>query len=359
MAAHRKGKTCPLLNFDVESNRSSLEPEGTVIMTKPKVFVARKIPQQGLSMIQEACQVDVWLGDVHPTYEELLEQVPGIDGLVSLLTDRVDAGLMEAAGPSLKVISNHAVGVDNIDVDEATRRGIPVGNTPDILTDTTADFAFALLLAAARRVVEGDQAVRRGEWKTWGVTWLLGQDAAGATLGIIGFGRIGQAVARRAMGFGMRVLYVDPTTRPKDLPPGITATRVELPELLAESDFVSLHTPLNDATHHLMDARALAQMKPTAVLVNTARGAVVDSEALYAALSDGKIAFAAIDVTDPEPIPMNSPLLALENLIITPHIASASQETRGLMATMAAQNLLAGLKEERLPYCVNPQVYKA
>lgn len=327
-------------------------------MPKPKVFVARKIPERGLIMIQEACQADIWPGDVHPSYEEMLRRVAGMDGLVSLLTDRVDAGLMDAAGPSLKVISNHAVGVDNIDVEEATRRGIPVGNTPDILTDTTADFAFALLLAAARRVVEGDRAVRQGKWKTWGVIWLLGQDAAGATLGIIGFGRIGQAVARRAMGFGMRVLYVDPSTEPEDLPEGLTAAKVELPELLAESDFVSLHTPLTDATYHLIDAQALAQMKPNAVLVNTARGAVVDPEALLQALSEGVIAFAAIDVTEPEPIPMDSPLLALDNLIITPHIASASQETRGLMAYMAAQNLMAGLRGERLPHCVNPEVYK-
>jgi glyoxylate reductase len=327
-------------------------------MRKPKVFVARKIPQRGLSIIEEACQVDVWPGEVHPTYEEMLERVAGIDGLVSLLTDRVDARLMDAAGSSLKVISNHAVGVDNVDVAEATRRGIPVGNTPGILTDTTADFAFTLLLAAARRVPEGDRAVRQGQWKTWGVTWLLGRDVAGATLGIIGFGRIGQAVAKRAMGFGMRVLYVDPNTTPEALPQGVQADRVDLPTLLAESDFISLHTPLTEETHHLIDAQALSQMKPTAVLVNTARGGVVDPDALYAALKNGGIAFAAVDVTEPEPIPMDSPLLTLENLIITPHIASASQETRGLMAYMAAQNLMAGLRGEKLPHCVNPQVYE-
>jgi lactate dehydrogenase-like 2-hydroxyacid dehydrogenase len=327
-------------------------------MSKPKVFVARIIPERGLSMIEETCQADVWTGEVHPTYDEMLERVPGIDGLVSLLTDTVDAGLMDAAGPSLKVISNHAVGVDNIDVDEATRRGIPVGNTPDILTDTTADFTFALLLAAARRVVEGDRAVREGRWKTWGVTWLLGRDAACATLGIIGFGRIGQAVAKRAMGFGMRVLYVDPSTAPGDIAEGVQAERVELPQLLAEADFVSLHTPLTDETHHLIDHEALAMMKPTAVLINTARGAVVDTDALHAALKNGVIGSAAIDVTEPEPLPMESPLLELDNLIITPHIASASQETRGLMAAMAAQNLVAGLRGEKLPHCVNPEVYE-
>lgn len=326
-------------------------------MSKPKVFVTRKIPERGLALIEANCQADIWQGDVNPPYQQMLERVPGIDGLVSLLTDRVDAGLMDAAGPSLKVISNHAVGVDNIDVTEATRRGIPVGNTPDILTDTTADFAFALLLSAARRVLEGDRAVRRGEWKTWGVTWLLGQDMAGATLGIIGFGRIGQAVARRAMGFGMRVLYMDPSVPVEALPDGIRAEKVGLPDLLAQSDFITLHTPLTDETQHMIDAEALAQMKPTAVLVNTARGGVVDPEALYEALADGRIAGAAIDVTEPEPVPMDSPLLDLDNLIITPHIASASRETRGLMASMAAENLIAGLKGERLPHCVNPEVY--
>jgi glyoxylate reductase len=327
-------------------------------MPKPKVFVARKIPERGLAIIEQFCTADVWQGEVNPTYERMLERVPGIDGLVSLLTDRVDARLMEAAGPTLKVISNHAVGVDNIDVDEATRRGIPVGNTPDILTDTTADFAFALLLAAARRVVEGDNAVRRGDWKTWGVTWLLGRDIAGATLGIIGFGRIGQAVAKRAMGFGMRVLYVDPSVETGDLPEGILAEQVDLAALLRDSDFITLHTPLTEDTLHLIDRGAFAQMKPTAILVNTARGAVVDPVALCEALSGNRIAFAAIDVTEPEPLPMDSPLLALDNLIITPHIASASQETRGLMAYLAAQNLVAGLKGERLPHCVNPEVYE-
>jgi glyoxylate reductase len=327
-------------------------------MPKPKVFVTRKIPERGLAIIEQFCQADVWQDEVNPTYELMLERVPGIDGLVSLLTDRVDARLMEAAGPTLKVISNHAVGVDNVDIDEATRRGIPVGNTPDILTDTTADFAFALLLAAARRVVDGDNAVRRGDWKTWGVTWLLGRDIAGATLGVVGFGRIGQAVAKRAMGFGMRVLYVDPSVETGELPEGIRAEQVDLATLLGDSDFITLHTPLTEATHHLIDSGAFAQMKPTAILVNTARGAVVDPAALYEALSGSRIAFAAIDVTEPEPLPMDSPLLALENLIITPHIASASQETRGLMAYLAAQNLVAGLKGERLPHCVNPEVYE-
>lgn len=326
-------------------------------MPKPKVFVTRIIPERGLAIIEQRCQADVWQGEVNPTYEQMLERVPGIDGLVSLLTDRIDAQLMDAAGPSLKVISNHAVGVDNIDVDEATRRGIPVGNTPDILTDTTADFAFALLLAAARRVVEGDQAVRRGEWKTWGVTWLLGRDIAGATLGIIGFGRIGQAVAKRAMGFGMRVLFVDPSVELDELPEGIRAEGVDIQTLLSESDFVTIHTPLTESTYHMLDHGAFAQMKSNAVLVNTARGGVVDPEALYSALTLNKIAFAAIDVTEPEPLPMDSPLLGLNNLIITPHIASASQETRGLMAYLAAQNLMAGLNGERLPHCVNPEVY--
>jgi glyoxylate reductase len=261
---------------------------------------------------------------------------------------------MDAAGPQLKVISNHAVGYDNIVVPDATARGIPVGNTPGILTDATADFTFALLMAAGRRIVEGDRYVRQGRWKTWGPSLLLGSDFSGATLGIIGFGRIGQAVAKRAAGFGMRVIYSDPT--PGDAA-GLPAQAVDLDTLLREADFISVHTPLNHQTRHLIGAQAFAKMKPGAVLVNTARGPVVDPEALYAALKSGQIFAAALDVTDPEPLPADSPLLELDNLIIAPHIASASRSTRAKMAEMAALNLIAGLKGERLPNCINPQVY--
>lgn len=324
-------------------------------MSKPRVFVTRIIPDQGLNLVRGLCNVDLWTGELPPPREVLLERVRGVDGLLSLLTDRVDGPLMDAAGPQLKVISNHAVGYDNIDVPAATSRGIPVGNTPGILTDATADFAFALLMAAARRVVEGERYVREGKWKTWGPSLLLGQDVHGATLGLIGFGRIGQAMAKRAQGFDMRVLYYDPSSPPAD--PALRARPVDLETLLAESDFVSLHTPLTADTRGLMNRERFALMKPTAMLINTARGPVVDPVALHEALSARRIFAAALDVTDPEPIPLDSPLLALDNLIIAPHIASASVATRQKMSLMAAENLIAGLRGERLPNCVNPEVY--
>lgn len=326
-------------------------------MGKPRVFVTRVIPEKGLAMVTEFCEADVWQDELPPPREVLLERVRGVDGLLCLLTDRIDGEVMDAAGPGLKVISNHAVGVDNIDLEAATARGIPVGNTPGILTDATADFAFALLLAAARRVVEGERFVRAGKWKTWGPSLLLGVDVFGATLGIIGYGRIGQALARRAAGFNMRILYFDPSFPQSN--PALPGAAVDLETLLRQADFVSLHTPLTEQTYHLIDKRALDLMKPTAILINTARGPVVDPQALYQALKERRIFAAALDVTDPEPIPLDSPLLELDNLIIVPHIASASRSTREKMATMAAENLIAGLRGERLPNCVNPQVYSS
>ncbi len=323
-------------------------------MPNPKVFVTRIILDQGLQMVQDFCDVDLWTDELPPRREVLLEHVRGVDGLLCLLTDRIDGEVMDAAGPQLKVISNHAVGYDNIIVPEATARRIPVGNTPGILTDATADLTFALLMAAARRVTEADRFVRAGRWKTWSPALLLGVDVAGATLGIVGFGRIGQAVARRASGFGMRILYYDPFASPE---PPFPAQPVDFETLLRESDFVSLHTPLNDATRHLMNVKAFAHMKPSAVLINTSRGPVVDQEALYQALKSRHIFAAALDVTDPEPLPMDSPLLELDNLIILPHIASASHSSREKMSSMAAENLIAGLKGERLPNCINPEVY--
>ncbi len=324
-------------------------------MSKPKVFVTRRIPDQGLKLVQDFCTADIWPGDLPPTRQELLAHIRDVDGLLCLLTDRVDGEVMDAAGPNLKVISNHAVGYDNIDIPAATQRGLPVGNTPGILTDATADFAFALLMAAARRVVEGDQYVRDGKWHTWGPSLLLGADFIGATLGLVGFGRIGQAMAKRAAGFGLRVIYTDPAATPD---PVLAALPVDLETLLRQADFVSLHVPLTAETRHLINAATLALMKPTAVLVNTSRGAVVDHEALYTALREQWIFAAALDVTDPEPLPLNSPLLELDNLVIAPHIASASFTTRSKMARMAAENLIAALKGERLPNCVNPEVYK-
>lgn len=324
-------------------------------MSKPKVFVTRIIPDKGLNLVKDFCEVDLWQGDLPPQRDELLRHVRDVDGLLSLLTDKVDSELMDAAGAQLKVISNFAVGFDNIDVGAATVRKIPIGNTPDVLTDATADFAFALMMAAGRRILEGDRYVRNGNWKTWGPMLFLGTEMKNATLGLVGFGRIGKAVARRAVGFDMRIIYCDPSESKPD--PDLKATRVDFETLLEESDYISLHTPLTPDTHHLIDSEALSRMKPGAVLVNTARGPVVDMDALYHALKERRIFAAGLDVTEPEPLPLDSPLLALDNLIIVPHMASASKVARDNMAWMAAQNLIAGLKGEPLPNCVNPQVY--
>ena len=325
-------------------------------MSKPRVYVTRLIPDEGLQAILAACDAEVWEGELPPPRAVLLEKVKGKEGLLSLLTDKIDAELMDAAG-GLRVISNYAVGFDNIDVKAATARGIPVGNTPGVLTETTADLAFALLMAVARRVVEGVDYVRAGRWKTWGPRLLLGQDIHGATLGLIGFGRIGQALARRARGVNKRSMYHE-RARLAEAETALGATFVDLDTLLRESDFVSLHTDLNPTTYHLIDAAALAKMKPTAILINSARGPIVDPVALADALRRGVIAGAGLDVTEPEPIPLDDPLLKLPNCVIVPHIASASVATRGLMARMAADNLLAGLRGERLPNCVNPEVYQ-
>lgn len=324
-------------------------------MSKPRVFLTRLILDSGLELVRDFCDAEVWPEELPPSRQEILKHVLGVEGLLCLLTDRIDEGIMEAAGPGLKIISNHAVGVDNVDVAAATARGIPVGNTPGILTDATADMAFALLLAASRRVVEGAHLVKAGGWKTWGPGFMLGADLAGSTLGIVGYGRIGRAVARRASGFGMRIIFTDPS--PAQPEPGVSAAQVDIDTLLHESDFVSLHTPLTDDTRNLINASTLRQMKPTAVLVNTSRGQVVDQEALYSALSAKRIFAAGLDVTVPEPLPTDHPLLRLENCIIVPHIASASWRTRQRMSRMAAENLIAGLKGERLPNCANPEVY--
>jgi glyoxylate reductase len=324
-------------------------------MTQPSVFITRRIPEIGIELLKPVADLDIWEGELPPPYETLLERARGKDGLLSLLTDRIDISLLQACAPRLKVVSQFAVGVDNIDVAAATRLGIPVGNTPGVLTDATADFAWALLMAAARRVVEADRLVHQGLWKTWGPRVLLGPAVAGAVLGIIGFGRIGQAVAKRARGFEMRILYHDPQRQPQ-LEATLGVEYASLDVLLSTADFISIHTPLTAETHHLMGAAQFARMKPGAVLINTARGPVVDPAALYQALVTHQIGAAALDVTEPEPLPMNSPLLTLDNLIVAPHIASASIPTRNRMAEMAALNLIAGLKGEPLPNCVNPLV---
>lgn len=257
--------------------------------------------------------------------------------------------------PKLKVISNCAVGYDNIDVKAATERGIIVGNTPGVLTETTADLAFALLMATARRMPEATRFVRAGKWKTWGLTLLLGRDIYEATLGIVGMGRIGTAVAKRAVGFGMKILYYD-VVRREELEEELGLTFTNLERLPKESDFVTLHVPLAKVTHHLIGRNELEMMKPTAILVNTSRGAIVDQGALYEALKSGQIAAAGLDVTDPEPISPDDPLLSLDNCVVLPHIGSASIATRTKMATMAAENLIAGLKGEMPPHPVNPEV---
>jgi lactate dehydrogenase-like 2-hydroxyacid dehydrogenase len=321
---------------------------------RPRVFVARIIPDEGLDAVRAACDTDLWEDELPPPRDELLRRVAGCDGVLTLLTDRVDDEFLDAAGPGLRVVSNYAVGFDNVDVAACARRGVPVGNTPGVLTDTTADLAFALLMAAARRLAEGDRYVREGRWRTWGPLLLLGPDVHGATLGIVGFGRIGQAVARRAGGFGMRVLYHDVAPLPDEVTGPLGATYTPLDVLLAESDFVSLHVNLTPETRHLIDARTLALMKPTAVLVNTSRGPVVDQAALADALENGIIWAAALDVTDPEPIPMDDRLVGRDDCLIVPHIASATRATRGRMAAMAAANLIAGVRGEPLPTQVPP-----
>lgn len=321
----------------------------------PRVFVTRKIPAAGLQRLQNAARVTVWPGEMPPPPEVLAAQLAGCTGLLSLVTDRVDDALLVAAGPQLRVVSQMAVGVDNIDLDACTAHGIPVGHTPGVLTETTADLALALLLAAARRVVAGDRFVRSGDWKTFDPLLMLGMDLHGATLGCVGLGRIGQAVARRAHAFGMRVLYAQPRTVASA--EAGAAQHVPVATLLRESDFITLHTPLNPQTRHMIGAPQFALMKRSAILINTARGPIVDPQALYAALHNGQIAHAALDVTDPEPILMDSPLLQLDNLTITPHVGSATLQTRDRMALLAAENLLAGLAGARMPHCANPQVY--
>lgn len=322
---------------------------------KPKVFVSRIIPNEGLNLVLDACDAEVWQDELPPAREILLEKIKEKVGLLSLLTDKIDAELMDL-NPQLRVVSNYAVGFDNIDIPAATQRGLPIGNTPGVLTDTTADFAFTLMMSAARRVVEGADYVRAGKWKTWGPKLLTGVDIHGATLGLVGFGRIGMAMAKRASGFDMRVMYYDQYRR-EDLEKSMGVVYAEMDTLLHESDFVSIHTDLNATTRHMFNADAFSKMKPSAILINSARGPIIDPNSLYNALLSGTIRAAAVDVTEPEPITMDSPLLTLPNFLVVPHIASATIATRGKMAEMAAKNLLAGVTGERLPTPVNPEVY--
>jgi glyoxylate reductase len=324
-------------------------------MAKAKVFVTRIIPEAGLDRVREACDADIWPDPLPPPPVVLLDKASRSEGLLSTLNDRIDAALLEAC-PKLRVISNFAVGFNNIDLEAATALGIPVGNTPEVLTDATADMAFCLLIAAARRLLDGDRAIHAGHWKTWEPMGYIGQDLTGKTLGVVGMGRIGYALAARCHGgWGMQVLYADVADNPQ-AEEDLGARRVDFNTLLAESDFVSVHTNLNDKTRGMFDRAAFSRMKPTAVFVNTARGPIHVQEDLAQALRNREIFAAGLDVSDPEPIREDDPLLTLPNCIIAPHIASATIRTRNAMAEIAADNLLAGLSGKPLPCFVNPQV---
>ena len=304
-----------------------------------RCFVTRRLPGTALERLAEAHDVAVWQEDAPPPREALIAGARDAEGLLTLLTDTVDAELLDAC-PNLRAIANYAVGYDNIDLGAAQARGIAVGNTPDVLTDATADLTFALLLAAARHLPAAQAAVHQGDWTTWEPSAHLGRDVFGATLGIVGMGRIGKAVARRSTGFNMDVIHTGPGGVP-------------LKQLLQHADFVTLHCPLTAETHHLIDETALAAMKPTAILVNTARGPIVDPVALRVALESGQIAGAALDVTDPEPLPASDPLLRAPNLIVVPHIGSATVATRARMADLAVNNLLAALAGEPMDHPVS------
>jgi glyoxylate reductase len=322
----------------------------------PTIAVTRIIPEAGLEPLRAAGDLRVWPDDLPPDPQGLAELLRGCDGALTMVTDRIDAALLDAA-PGLRVVSTFAVGYDNIDVAAATARRVAICNTPGVLTESTADAAFSLLLAAARRIPEGITYVRGGEWKAWSPMILLGHDIHGATLGIIGMGRIGRAVARRARGFGMRILYHN-RRRDEEAESDLGATYAELDDLLRESDFVTLHAALNADTRGLIGARELRLMGPDTILINAARGPVVDTDALTDALREGVIAGAALDVTDPEPLPADHPLIGLPNAIVVPHTASSTIATRDKMASMAAQNLLAVLGGSTPPSIVNPEVLR-
>ena len=322
-----------------------------------RVFITRTLPDPAMQRLAAShLTLDVWPEPGPPPYDELLRRAAGAAGLLTMLTDRIDAQLLDAAGPHLRVVSQMAVGVDNIDLAACTARGIPVGHTPGVLSDAVADVTIGLMIATARRFFEAAADMRAGRWKTWTPMGWVGPDLHGSTVGIIGMGRIGAAVARRLRGFDVRLLYHN--RRPSPLAAGLGAELVGMEELLATSDFVSLHCPYTPETHHLIDAAALARMKPTAILINTARGGVVDQDALLDALQTGRILAAGLDVFTPEPLPPDHPLLALPNVVALPHIGSASIVTRVKMAQMAVENLLAGLAGQRLPHCANPDVYE-
>lgn len=324
-------------------------------MPNPKVFVTRIIPEAGLSKIKQFCQADIWTQPLPPPPEVLRQKLADCEGLLSLLTEKIDAVLLDAA-PRLRVVSNYAVGFNNIDVAAATERGIAVGNTPGVLTDATADMAFALLISAGRRIVESQRYAAEGKWKTWEPLGHIGQDLVGRTVGVFGMGRIGQAFAKRCHGgWGMRVLYHDvhPSAQAES---ELGARRVDFATLLRESDYISVHANLDETTRGIFNTAAFQQMKRTAVFVNTARGPLVVEADLAQALRSGTIFAAGLDVTDPEPPSPDSLLLSLPNCVVAPHIASATVSSRNGMAEIAADNLIAGLNGEPLRAWVNPEV---
>ena len=337
--------------------KSSANFQPVNCMSKPKVYVTREIPERGLKIIKKRLNAEVWSEYGPPLKEVIIEKVRDVDALVSLLSDKIDVEVFDAAS-KLKIVAQMAVGFDNIDVKEATKRGIYVTNTPEVLTETTADFAWALLMAVARRVVEADRYVRSGRWKiSWHPSMLLGRDVYGATIGIVGAGRIGSAVARRAKGFNMKILYYDVVPRP-ELEKELGAKRVDLDALLKESDFVSIHVPLTKQTYHMINEEKLRLMKKTVYLINNSRGAVIDERALYRALKEGWIAGAGLDVFEREPTPVDSLLLELDNVVVAPHISSSSHETRSRMAEMVAENLIAFFEGKIPPNLVNREVLK-
>jgi glyoxylate reductase len=324
-------------------------------MKKPKVYVTRELPERGLRLIKENFDAEVWKEYSPPPKQIIREKAQTADALATLLSDKIDAEIFDVA-PNLRIVAQMAVGFDNIDLKEATARGICVTNTPDVLTETTADFAWALLMAVARRVVEADRYVRNGKWNVgWHPSMLTGRDVYGATLGIVGAGRIGYALAERARGFKMKIKYFDAVPRPEM--DSLGAESAEIDDLLKESDFVSIHVPLMKETYHLIDSEKLGVMKSTAYLVNNSRGPVVDEKALYTALTTGKIAGAGLDVFETEPTSNDNPLLKLENVVVAPHISSASWETRSRMAEMVAENLIAFFDNKKPPNLVNPTAF--
>lgn len=325
-------------------------------MSKPKVYVTREIPQKGLDLLARECEVVVNPEDRALSREEIMEQMEGAQGLISLLSDPIDGEVIKS-NPDLKIISNYAVGYNNIDVKTATERGIMVTNTPGILTETTADLTFALLMAVARRIVESDKFTRAGKFKGWAPKLMLGTDIYGKTIGIIGFGRIGQAVARRARGFGMKILYYKRNPLSSEEETKLAAKYCEFEDLVKEADYITINAPLNDSTYHLFNKDVFKMMKDSAILVNAGRGPIVDESALVDALKSGEIAGAGLDVYEEEP-EVHPGLIDLDNVVLTPHTGTGSVETRDKMAVMAVENLLAGLKGERPEHIVNPEVLK-